>query len=504
MLLAEGIVTENVLGRKKFFFVAVYRPHHMSADDFEMFIQRIELLADYMCDEKPHCIIFAGDFNSRCKQWWPEDDEDHQGIALDEFIESNALFQLIDQPTHILENSKSCIDLIITNQPSLFAESGVHPSLFRGCHHEIIFGKVAVSVPHPPPYKRRMWDYKVADVLPIHESLMNIDWDLEFGDLEPNVMADKFTEIILSIIAENGLNRVITVNERDPPWITKEIKTAIRCKHCIYNKYIKRGSKQEDWEQVRIVRNQTTHLIDDAKKNYFKSLGKNLTDPNTGIKAYWQSIKKCLNKKKFTNIPPLLENDIFVTNVQTKTTIFNDFLVKQCSLLENDAVLPALFPRTSLILENIEVSPRKILESIRSLDSNKAHGCDDVSISMLKICDEAVVLPLIDTNCLEKGVYPNLWKKAKVLPIHRKESLQLTKNYRPISLLPICGKLFEKIIFCEIYTHLQENNLLSPKQSGFQMGDFTQNQLLSITNEIPVAFDQYPTLETRAVFLDVI
>ena len=123
------------LGRNKFFFVAVYRPHHMSADDFEMFIQRIELLIDYMSDENPHCIIFAGDFNSRCKQWWPEDNEDHQRKALDEFIESSALFQLIDQPTHILENSESCIDLIITNQPSLFAESGVHPSLFRGCHH---------------------------------------------------------------------------------------------------------------------------------------------------------------------------------------------------------------------------------------------------------------------------------------------------------------------------------------------------------------------------------
>ena len=65
----------------------------MSADDFEMFIQRIELLTDYMRDEKPHCIIFVGDFNSRCKQWWPEDNEDDQGIALDEFIESNALFQ---------------------------------------------------------------------------------------------------------------------------------------------------------------------------------------------------------------------------------------------------------------------------------------------------------------------------------------------------------------------------------------------------------------------------
>ena len=347
MLLAEGIVTEIVLGGKKFFFVTLYRPYRMSADDFEMFIQRVELLTGYMRDGKLHCIIFVGDFNSRCKQWWPEDDEDHQRIALNEFIKSNILFQLIDQPTHILENSKSCIDLVITNQPSLF---GVHPSLFRGCHHEIIFGKVAVSVPHPSIYIWRMWDYKVADVLPICESLMNTDWYLEFGDLEPNVMVHKFTEIVVSIIAENVLNRVITVNEKDPRLITKEIKTAIRRKHQIFNKYIKRGSKQEDWEQVRIVRNQTTHLIDDDKENYFKSLGKKLSDPNTEIEAYWQSINKLLNKKKFANIPPLLENDIFVTNVQTKTTIFNDFFVKQCSLLENDMVLPALFPRTSLIL----------------------------------------------------------------------------------------------------------------------------------------------------------
>ena len=239
-----------------------------------------------------------------------------------------------------------------------------------------------------------------------------------------------------------------------------------------------------------------------------------LTDPITGIKAYWQSINKLLNKKKFTNIPPLLENDIFATNVrETKTTIFNDFFVKQCSLLENDSVLPALFPRTSLILEDIEVSPRKILELIRSLDSNKAHRCDDVSISMLKICDEAIALPLklIYTNCLVKSVYPNLWEKANVLPIHKKESRQLTKNCRPISLLSIYGKLFEKLIFDEIYTHLQvdeiythlqENNLLSPKQSGFRPGDSTINQLLQITNEILVAF-QYPTRETQAVFFDI-
>ena len=121
---------------------------------------------------------------------------------------------------------------------------------------------------------------------------------------------------------------------------------------------------------------------------------------------------------------------------------------------------------------------------------------------MLKICVEAIVLPLklIYTNCLEKGVCPNLWKKANVLPIPQKESSQLTKNYRPVSLLPICGKLFGIIIFDDIYTHLQENNL-SPRQSGFRPGDSTINQLISITNEILMAFDQYSCEGNSGCFL---
>ena len=55
------------------------------------------------------------------------------------------------------------------------------------------------------------------------------------------------------------------------------------------------------------------------------------------------------------------------------------------------------------------------------------------------------------------GTFPDNWKKANVLPIHKKESLQIKKNYRPMSLLPICGKIFEKVIFDAIYEHLTDN-----------------------------------------------
>ena len=77
------------------------------------------------------------------------------------------------------------------------------------------------------------------------------------------------------------------------------------------------------------------------------------------------------------------------------------------------------------------------------------------------------------------------------------------KNYRPISLLPICGKIFEKVIFDAIYEHLTDNQLLTPNQSGFRPSDSAINQFLYITRRIYAAFEEFPSRETRAVFLGI-
>ena len=77
------------------------------------------------------------------------------------------------------------------------------------------------------------------------------------------------------------------------------------------------------------------------------------------------------------------------------------------------------------------------------------------------------------------------------------------QNYRPISLLPIFGKIFEKVIYDSLFRYFQENEFLSKNQSGFRSGDSCVSQLLAITHEIYKAFDGNPSLETRGVFLDI-
>jgi hypothetical protein len=124
---------------------------------------------------------------------------------------------------------------------------------------------------------------------------------------------------------------------------------------------------------------------------------------------------------------------------------------------------------------------------------------------MLILFDNSVAMPLkiIFENILLTSLYPEIWKFANVTPIFKKGDKQSTKNYRPISLLPICGKFLEKIIFNNLYPYLNANNLITKNQSGFRPGDSTTNQLLFIVDEIQQAFEDRNSLEVRAVFLDI-
>ena len=124
---------------------------------------------------KPRCMILTGDLNSRSSMWWTEDIEQPEGTALDELMETNGLYQLIEEPTNIKNEGCSCIDLIITDQPNMLVDYGVHPSLNEHCQHQIIHGKFNISLPSPPPYKRTVWDYPKADVQMIIESINKVD-----------------------------------------------------------------------------------------------------------------------------------------------------------------------------------------------------------------------------------------------------------------------------------------------------------------------------------------
>ena len=142
-------------------------------------------------------------------------------------------------------------------------------------------------------------------------------------------------------------------------------------------------------------------------------------------------------------------------------------------------------------LTSVNFSDNDILKIIRSLDINKAHGHDDISVRMVKICNDAIkkLLSVMYKNCIKIGIYPNVWKKSNIFPVHKKGDKQTANNDRPVSPLSIFGKVFEKILFNPIFGYLQENGLLCDNQSGFRPSDSCEYQLLPIIHDIYASFD---------------
>ena len=120
-------------------------------------------------------MVLLGHFNAKCTNWYKYDKTNFEGIAIENISSQCGLYQVINEPTHILENSSSCIDLIFTSQPNLITESGVHISLHPNCHQQLIYAKLNLKVYYPPTYEREVWHYKEADTDLIRRSIEMFD-----------------------------------------------------------------------------------------------------------------------------------------------------------------------------------------------------------------------------------------------------------------------------------------------------------------------------------------
>ena len=505
----ESIVVELKFGRKKLFFTVLYRSpaFHHTSPEFLDFLSNFTNLYSKIKNQNPYASFFAGDFNGHSQLWWPDGDTTAEGREIENLLSSLSLSQLISEPTNFEPNKKpSCIDLVITDQPNLVLDSGTRASLDPFCHHQITYCKVNFNIPPPPPFERNIWHYHRANTALLKKSMSSFPWLQHLNtNQDPNWQVKTFTKIFLNIMANFIPNEIKRIVPRDPPWITKPLKTMLNRKNRLFKNYKRHGYTPVDKVRLDNFRKECQEAVENAKLNYLTNMGNKLNNPNTSQKAYWKIINKVMNKCKAPKIPPLLVNNLFILNCREKANLFTDFFSHQCKPVINHSILPNFNYLTNEKIEQIPIENDDIISLIRKLNPSKANGSDGISGQMLILCDETVTLPLkiIFRNILSTGVYPDMWKLANVTPIFKKGDKQLIKHYRPISLLPICGKVFEKIIFNNLYNHLTRYNLITKNQSGFRPGDSTTNQLIDLVNEIHHAFDSTTSLEVRAIFLDI-
>ena len=96
-----------------------------------------------------------------------------------------------------------------------------------------------------------------------------------------------------------------------------------------------------------------------------------------------------------------------------------------------------------------------------------------MSIRLIKICSTSICKPLrlIFNHCRDNGIYPCEWKKTDFVPINKRGDKQTLQNYRPVSLLSICSKIFERLIYNEMFGFFLDEGLISANQSDFKPTD---------------------------------
>ena len=225
------------------------------------------------------------DFNARSSNWCKYNISNNERVQIDSVTSIHGLEQLISEPTHILSNSSSCIALNFPNQPNLVVDSGTHPSLHPICHHQIIRCKINLQVEYLPSYQRHVWNYAKANKDAKLSALQNADWHRLFAKKTVHQQVNLLNDIILNVFTNFVPNKVITCDDRDPPWINDNIKNKIKWKNSMYKNYKRIGKKTEDYQFLVKAVSEVFQLIEKCKDEYYYRLGKRLNDPSTSAKS---------------------------------------------------------------------------------------------------------------------------------------------------------------------------------------------------------------------------
>ena len=180
--------------------------------------------------------------------------------------------------------------------------------------------------------------------------------------------------------------------------------------------YYKNGQKKSDYEKLLGKCSDCTKKFLKAKNKYILKVTTKHQDPKTAAKMYWAILK-------LPAISPLFVNGKFVSDFCEKANLFNNFFASICTPVKNSSVLPLLLYRTNARITSFDIKEEDISLIIKNLDLAKVHGCDNISIKMIKICSESLTVPLkiILEQSLKEGRFPEIWKKANVILVHKKE-----------------------------------------------------------------------------------
>jgi len=485
---------------KKHLICNLYRPPESLVEELDLFISQFSSFLNLLKHTKRSNFISA-DFNINLLQI----NTNKHFSSFFELITTKGYFPRITLPTRIQPPSFSLIDNILYNRIEENSESGV-------LINDISDHKMIFTYHENNAYtenNNKYIDIEKRDDISISNFIEELKTMNIYGHLNKDLDSSPQTnyEILAQLLKyarEKHLPKMRIKfkkkKHKKSKWMTDNILKLLNTKDLLYKRLV-----QTDTENTILYnrlksefiafRTMLRRSIREAKRLYYLRTF-NLFKNN--IKKTWSLINDSMKR----NSMKTMNNEFMIDNKKTSdpqiiANAFNDYFINIGHSLAENIHSPIHF--TQYLRQEISSSFKfKIIDetvtenTINKLKNKSSYGVDGLSNKLIKSAKNYLIIPLtlIINQTLKTGEFPNELKIARVKPLFKAGNSYDICNYRPISLLPSISKIFERIIFQQLFEYLNNNKLISCEQFGFRPGYSTELASLRLIDHITKQMDQ--------------
>ena len=502
----ESCFIELETNKKTIIFGSIYRPPNSSPNEF---IELFNVLSQKLHTENPQSELVIGlDHNLDLLKHG-----NHKPTRL--FVEQLydiGLVPLITKPTRISHSSATLIDNILVNY-----------KLADNTDQGIICDNISDHLPCYTllhgiyPTKKEETYITTRDLR--ETNLTALKDKLNEGVLLPNpthgvdeqfnhfhdtlrYYIDSFIPIVSRKINPKDVRR--------EKWVCPGLLRSIKKCKSLYKKHITNKNNIKLFDRYRHYNHTLQKTKRYAKKTYYLD---QCIQHKSNSKKLWQTINHVIRKtnNKSEVIEKLKINNITEHHGEVIAEELAKYFATVGKVFANQIGPPVKSERE--YLNSIPVSTNSIfLAPVTTSEINRiitnmvpktSSGIDEINNKLLKEIKSILLVPLeqIFNLSLEKGIFPEKMKIAKVVPLHKGKSKEHANNYRPISLLLTISKVLEKVVYSRVYEFLTNTGQLYVSQYGFRKKHACEHAVGELVSAIVKGFEEGK--QTAGVFLDL-
>lgn len=482
--------------------VCIYR---IPKSNIKIFFDKLSLLLNKVTKNNKKHIIICGDWNIDILS------DNSQTKELKAILLNHNLHPHINKPTR----KTTSIDQIATN----FEESDVKADI----HHlalsdhdtgqTLLFPVTTRNTDRKPInycFENRR-DYCKENIIKFCNILSSLSFSEVYEENECEKSFDIFHDLLKLFydlcfpLLRVKIGKKVTKNK----WITKGLKKSCVKKRLLYYKYQHEAINKQINQKNYL--NYTKILKRCIQKSQKINNNKYILNSKSKCRASWNIIKNNISLIKDKNyIDKIKNNDITYNKPNDISNLFNDFFINLKTHGNNVNISNAKDNKYNKYITNTTnsmfikpIDEFEIIKIIKTLNNTNSAGYDEINTKIIKNCADIIASPLtyILNKSFEQGTFPSRLKISIVKPIYKKGDPTEMGNYRPITLIPVISKIFEKAMSDRMESFLTKNNILAENQFGFRRGRSTTQACFSLVKEITESLDKKQMV--MGLFLDM-